>query len=80
MIEKEIFFIRTNAFKGKDKVTTYYQVDYVRLDRNFKPTSDFITASEFIEINKKMQNKNLVPAVGIFKVNEHDKLYCSAIK
>lgn len=80
MTEKEIFFIRTNTFKGKDKLTTYYQVDYVRLDRNFEPKSDFISASEFAEINKKMKDKNLVPAVGIFKINDHDKLYCSAIK
>lgn len=80
MDEREIFYIRTNSFKGKDRVTTYYQVDYVRLDRNFEPKTDFITALEFTEINKKMKDKNLVKVVGIFKINDHDKLYCSAIK
>lgn len=80
MDEREIFYIRTNTFKGRDKVTTYYKVDYVRLDKNFEPRSDFISALEFTEINKKMKDKNLVKAVGIFKFDDYDKLYCSAIK
>lgn len=79
MDERKIFYIGTRSFKGKDKTTTYYLVDYVRLDK-MEPKSDFITALEFTEINKKMKDKNFVECIGIFKANDYDKLYCSAIK
>lgn len=78
-MEKEIFFIGVRTFKGKKDNKTYFLVDYVRLD-NSVPKSDFISSLEYTEISKKMKDKAYSKAIGIFTVNEYDRLYLSSIK
>lgn len=78
-MEREIFYIGTRQFKGKDKTTQYFVVDYVNL-ANMTPKTDFISALEFTEINKKMKDKNFTKCIGLLKANDFDKLYVSAIK
>lgn len=77
-MEKEIFFIGLRSLKSK-KGDTYYIVDYVRLDK-LEPRSDFISALEFTEMQKKMKDKSFTKCVAIFAVSNYDKIYCSAIK
>lgn len=77
-MEKEIVFIGLRNLKSK-KGDMYYIIDYVRLD-TMKSCSDFISALEFTEISKKMKDKNFTRCVGIFNVNNFDKIYCSSIK
>lgn len=79
MNEKKIFYIGTRSFVSKKDKTTYYQVDYVRMD-TMRPKTDFINALEFTEINKKMKDQHLLECTGIFDIDDYDHLYLSAIK
>lgn len=79
MNERDIFYIGTRQFDGKDKGKKYYVIDYVRLDTMI-PKTDFIDVLEFIEINKKMKDKNFCKCTAILKANSFDKLYVSGIK
>lgn len=80
-MEKEIFFIQTREFASKEG-TKYYNVDYVRLDggKKRKPKTDYISALEYVEINKKMKDKDYSKCIGVFSVNDYDQFYLSAIK
>lgn len=78
-MEKEIFFIGTRSFESTKKNATYYLVDYVDLD-TFTPSSDYISALEFAEINKKMSNKHFEKCIAKFSVNAYKRIYVSSIK
>lgn len=78
-MEKEIFYINVRSFTSKKDKKTYYVVDYVRSDTGV-PKSDFISALEYTEISKKMKDKTYTKAIGIFSINEYDRLYLSSIK
>lgn len=80
MKEKEIYFIRTIQRKKKDTGEIFYMVDYIDIAKDFEPKTDFISAVEFTEINKKMKDEHVVKCVGIFDINDRDKLYLSKIK
>lgn len=77
-MEREIFYLGTRTFKKKDG-TTLYVIDYQRED-NKCPQTDYLTALEFTEINKKMKGKERTSCVGILAVGLYDKLYVCAIK
>lgn len=78
-MEKEIFFIGTRTFKSEKKGQTYYLIDYVDLD-GYIPYSDYISALEFTEINKKMKDKHFVNVTAILSVNQYKRVYVSGIK
>lgn len=80
MNEKKIFYIGTREFSSKKDGKKYYQVLYVRIDGQLRQKTDFISALEFIEFNKKMKDKNFTECTGIFALDQYDRLYLSAIK
>lgn len=77
MGEEKIFYLGTRQFKGKDG-TNYYVIDYCGEDN--VPVTDFISALEFTEINKKMGDKHRLEVTGILGVNSRKKVYIKAIK
>lgn len=77
MGEQIIFYLGTRHFKSKDG-DNYYVVDYA--DENNLPCSDYISALEFSEINKKMGDKHRVEVTALLGVNSRKKVYVKAIK
>lgn len=77
MGEEKIFYLGTRSFKGKDG-SAYYVIDYCGDDN--VPVTDFISAIEFAEINRKMGDKHRVEAIGILGVNSRKRVYVKAIK
>lgn len=77
MGEEKIFYLGTRHFKSKDG-DNFYVIDYCR-DDNI-PATDYLSALEFSEINKKMGDKHRVEVTAILGVNSRRKVYVKAIK
>lgn len=77
--EKVVNVIGVRSFKSKDKQTTYFVVDYCDLDK-YIPKTDFISVIECQTIQKKLDGKHCVECLGLFELNDYDKLYLSDIE
>lgn len=78
MVEKVVQVIGVRQFKGKDG-KQYFVVDYYVHDK-WIPKTDFISATEYNSIKKKLDDTHNVEAMGKFSVNDYDKVYLSDIE
>ena len=77
MLEKEIFLIGTRKLHSEKKNKDYYIVDYVYVGSN-TPKSDYIQLEDYNRISKKC--KQYTKVIGLFDVNDFDKVYLCDIK
>ena len=76
-MEKEIFIIGTRKIHSEKKGKDYYMVDYVYTSNNI-PKTDYITLEEYNRISQKI--KSYTKTIGIFGINDYDKIYLTNIK
>lgn len=79
-MEKKIIIIGVRKFSSEKKGKDYYLVDYInKKDNIYTPKTDYISVDEYNKIASKMKG-NLIEVMGIFSINEYDKIYLSDIK
>ena len=76
-MEKEILFI--NLAKGEKDGKNWFRVDYV-ICASYRVKSDFLSPLQYERLKKKCENKNLTKCIGIFDINDYDKLVLVDLK
>lgn len=72
----EITLIGVRKFTRKNDGKVFYQVDYVK-HSDMRPHTDFISATEYTTMLKKLGDKHFVNCIGHRSLNDYEQVYLS---